>query len=63
MIGLDVLHNGLMVFSTWPLPPHVPLWSYVQLGLQLAFLLFVMATVRIPWSHLRSTGVPYRTGP
>jgi len=49
IIGLDVLHNAI-VFSDVLLRPSVlHLWTYMAFGLQVAFLLFVIATVRMAW--------------
>jgi len=52
IIGLDVLHNGV-VFSPVLLQPSAGhLWTYSAFGLQVAFLLFVIATLRIAWRDL-----------
>jgi hypothetical protein len=49
IIGLDVLHNVIVFSGVLLQPSGRYLWTYVFLGLQIAFLLFVIATVRIPW--------------
>jgi len=57
IIGLDVLHNGI-VFSDVLLQPSARhLWTYIPFGLQLAFLLFVIATVRAAWAQAPKDGI------
>jgi hypothetical protein len=51
IIGLDVLHNGIVFSDVLRHPSVLHLWTYTAFGLQLAFLLFVIATVRLPWSQ------------
>ena len=58
IIGLDVLHNAI-VFSDVLLHPSTRhLWTYIAFGLQAAFLLFVIATVRIPWQATKAGSSP-----
>lgn len=59
IIVLDVLHNGI-VFSGALLHPSKLHLDYVLFGLQVAFLLFVMATVRTAWSQQRKSTPPPR---
>ena len=49
IIGLDVVHNGIVFSDILLQPPERHLWTFTAFGLQVAFLLFVMATVRVPW--------------
>jgi hypothetical protein len=51
IIGLDVLHNGIMFSGVLLRPSALHLSTYVQFGMQAAFLLFVIATVRTAWSQ------------
>jgi hypothetical protein len=51
IIGLDVLHNGVVFREVLLHPSAGHLWTYTAFGLQVAFLLFVMATVRVAWSQ------------
>jgi hypothetical protein len=51
IIGLDVLHNGIVLRHVLFQSPAGHLWTDTQVGLQVAFLLFVIATVRIAWSQ------------
>jgi hypothetical protein len=51
IIGLDVIHNAIVFSDALLRPSAVHLWTYIAFGLQLAFLLFVGATVRVPWSR------------
>jgi len=53
LAGLELVEAGL---SPTNAASRLPLWSYVGLGLQVAFLLFVMTTVRIPWSNQQTRG-------
>ena len=50
IIGLDVLHNGIIFRDVLLQPPALHLWTDTAFGLQVAFLLFVTATVRVAWS-------------
>ena len=50
IIGLDVLHNGIVFRDVLLQPSARHLWTYLAFGLQVAFLLFVIATVRTAWS-------------
>jgi hypothetical protein len=56
IIGLDVLHNGVVFSDVLRHPSAVHLWTYTAFGLQLAFLLFVIATVRLAWSQAPGHG-------
>jgi hypothetical protein len=49
IIGLDVIHNAIVFSDILFQPPERHLWTYTAFGLQLAFLLFVIATVRLAW--------------
>jgi len=51
IIGLDVLHNGIVFSDILFQPSELHLWTHIAFGLQVAFLLFVIATVRTPWSQ------------
>jgi hypothetical protein len=51
IIGLDVLHNAIVFRDILFQPPERHLWTDTAFGLQLAFLLFVIATVRVAWSQ------------
>ncbi|MDB5424139.1 MAG: hypothetical protein JWQ29_1555 [Phenylobacterium sp.] len=51
IIGLDVVHNAIVFRDVLVQPPERHLWTYTAFGLQLAFLLFVIATVRVAWSQ------------
>ena len=53
IIGLDVLHNGVVFSDVLRHPSAFHLWTYTAFGLQVAFLLFVIASVRVPWSQAR----------
>jgi hypothetical protein len=57
IIGLDVLHNGIVFRDVLLRPSGLHLWTYSAFGLQLAFLLFVMATIRTSWSQAPKDGV------
>ena|SRR5476649_1428731 len=50
IIGLDVLHNGVLFSGVLFHRSEGHLWTYLAFGLQVAFLLFVIATIRAPWS-------------
>jgi hypothetical protein len=55
IIGLDVIHNGIVFGDVLRRSAEFHLWTYAAFfGLQVAFLLFVIATVRVPWSQARS---------
>ena len=56
IIGLDVLHNGIVFSDVLRHPSGLHLWTYTAFGLQLAFLLFVIATVRVPWAQAQEHG-------
>jgi hypothetical protein len=56
IIGLDVLHNGIVFSDVLLRPSAQHLWTYIAFGLQLAFLLFVVATIRVAWSPELSDG-------
>ncbi|MFI4963843.1 MAG: hypothetical protein ACHP9T_00615 [Caulobacterales bacterium] len=50
IIGLDVLHNGIVFSDVLRRSAAFNLWTYTAFfGLQVAFLLFVIATVRLAW--------------
>jgi len=51
IIGLDVLHNAVVFRDVLRQPFEVHLWTHLAFALQVAFLLFVVATVRVPWSR------------
>ena len=51
IIALDVLHNGIIFSQSVFHPSERNLWTYTAFGLQVAFLLFVIATVRVAWSQ------------
>jgi len=51
IIGLDVLHNAIAFSGVLLRPSVLHLWTYAAFGLQVAFLLFVIATIRVPWSQ------------
>jgi len=51
IIALDVLHNGIIFSQSFFHPSERNLWTYTAFGLQVAFLLFVIATVRVAWSQ------------
>ena len=51
IIGLDVLHNGIVFSDMLLRPSGLHLWTYIAFGLQVAFLLFVITTIRVPWSQ------------
>jgi hypothetical protein len=52
IIGLDVLHNGIVFRDILLRPAEGHLWTYTAFGLQVAFLAFVIATVRTAWSQV-----------
>ena len=54
IIVLDVLQNGVAFRSVILHPSWLHLWTYSAFGLQIAFLVFVLATVRTAWSQLPS---------
>jgi hypothetical protein len=56
IIGLDVLHNGIVFSGVLLHPSGQHLWTYLAFALQVAFLLFVIATVRAPWSQATKPG-------
>jgi hypothetical protein len=58
IIGLDVLHNAIVFRDILVQPPGRHLWTYTAFGLQLAFLLFVIATVRVAWSQAPKDRTP-----
>jgi hypothetical protein len=58
IIGLDVIQNAIVFRDLLLHPSSGHLWTYEAFGLQVAFLLFVIATIRIPWSQTRSDGAP-----
>lgn len=49
IIGLDVSHNAIVFSDLLLRPSELHLWTYAAFGLQVAFLLFVTATVRRAW--------------
>ena len=51
IIGLDVLHNGVVFSDALLHPSGRHLWTYLAFALQVAFLVFVIATVQAPWSQ------------
>ncbi len=51
IIGLDVVHNAIAFSGILFQPPERHIWTYTAFGLQLAFLLFVIATVGVAWSQ------------
>jgi hypothetical protein len=51
IIGLDVLHNAIVFSDILFQRPELHLWTDTAFGLQVVFLLFVIATVRVPWSE------------
>jgi hypothetical protein len=51
IIGMDVLHNAIVFSDILFQPPELHPWTFTAFGLQVAFLLFVIATVRAPWSQ------------
>jgi len=61
IIGLDVVHNGIVFSGVLLQPSELHLWTYTAFGLQVAFLLFVIATIRRAWPQkptVRSLVVP-----
>jgi len=59
IIGLDVLHNAVVFGDVLRRSAAFHLGTYaVFLGIQAAFLLFVIATVRVPWSQARGGSPP-----
>jgi hypothetical protein len=52
IIGLDVLHNAIVFRDMLFQPPERHIWTYAAFGLQVVFLLFVIATVRVAWSQV-----------
>ena len=59
IIGLDVLHNGIVFRDILFQAPERHLWTHLAFGLQVAFLVFVTATVRTAWSQ----AAPDRSSP
>jgi hypothetical protein len=60
IIGLDVLHNGIVFSDVFFQPFELHRWTYTAFVLQLAFLLFVIATVRVAWSQEPRTALRRR---
>ena len=50
IIGSDVVHNAIMFRDVLLQPPAGHLWTDTAFALQVAFLVFVIATVRVAWS-------------
>jgi hypothetical protein len=61
IIALDVLHNAFVFSDVLRHPSAAHLWTYEAFGLQVAFLLFVIVTVRVPWSEAQERAGPRRT--
>jgi hypothetical protein len=55
IIGADVLHNGIVFSDVLLRSTETHLWTYTAFGLQVAFLLFVIATVRLAWPQRPAT--------
>ena len=51
IIVLDVLHNGVVFSGVIADPSWIYLWTYTAFALQIAFLVFVIATVRTAWAE------------
>jgi len=51
IIGLDVLHNAIVFRDVLLQPAAGYWWTHLAFGLQVAFLLFVIATVRTAWAQ------------
>jgi len=52
IIVLDVLHNSIVFSGVIADPSWLYLWTYTAFALQIAFLVFVITTVRTAWSQL-----------
>jgi hypothetical protein len=55
IITLDVLHNAIIFSQSFFHPSERHLWTYTAFGLQVAFLVFVVATVRVAWRQARTS--------
>jgi hypothetical protein len=56
IIGLDVLHNTIVFRDDLLHPSALRAWTLLALGFQVAFLLFVIATIRFAWPQVRTDG-------